>query len=143
MSLINKEIQKEHLKARIDSFLDWSKNNQKKNMYINTFLILLGLMSSSLAGYFGLTGDAKSAGILGLVITLLISLQNAFKFNDKSIVYLNMHNEAKNLRDELYYEPNGDEHVISVSKKFMSLKSNGLDALPKDTNLDRIIKSDG
>ncbi|WP_415911990.1 hypothetical protein [Neptuniibacter sp. QD37_11] len=138
MHLVEKDDQAKHLNSRIEEFLKWSKKKYKFNNRFHVFLLCLGLVSSSFTGYFGLVSTENSvlAGSLGIFTTFLIALQNAFKFNEKSYVYLNLHNDAKNLRDELSYEVNNRSDVINVSNKFKKLKTNGLESLPKESNLE-------
>jgi len=143
MPIIDRDKQLDHLFSRVENYLSYTWKKHKLNKYINFVVVVAGLLVSVSIAYVGLKAAENSqlAGSLGILMTILVGLQGAFKFGDKAIHYVNLHTEAKDIRDQLYYEADGPDDVVQISRQFMALRKKGAESLPKDENLASIVQS--
>jgi hypothetical protein len=124
------------LNEEIANFHSTYSSRHGKNFFINVALVLLGILLAvgvTAAGFFE---KGKLAGILGLLLTLFIALQNAFYFNEKAEFYRLVATEADNLRYLLKFKVQTQSELHSVLDAFMTLKKYAATNLPRGKGME-------
>lgn len=119
------------LHIQVDSFqkFHW-RNHEKYNRYAIA-VIAGGLLVSLATTISAFLGYSICAGVLGLGTTLFIGLQDAFNFSEKSAFFLNIHAEAKTVRDRLKYQIQSDKDFNEVFDQFQKLRQRASQEIPK------------
>lgn len=106
--------------------------------YINTGLILCGLLISAGVTITGFMELEKWPGILGVLISLLLGIQNAFNYGGRAAFLHVVHDEAKVLRDRLKYKVRTKEEFEDVIDAFIVLRMNAVNNLPRGEGMNAV-----
>ncbi|MDF3199053.1 SLATT domain-containing protein [Pseudomonas sp. 1912-s] len=121
----------EDLRKQVDSF---QSNHWKKHRNASTFSVAMVLASVALGASVTLAGfldQSKLAGMLGIALTSLIGLQDAFNFSEKSSFYAGIHAEAKALRDRLRYLVDDGDAFEKAFEDYQALRIKSAQLAPK------------
>jgi len=103
---------------------------------MHSALIVLGILLGLAVTAAGFLGYGIIAGLLGLGVTLFVSLQNAFNFSDKADFYRVIHNESKILRDRLRYKVDSSEDFVALIDAFGMLRRHASEKIPKGKGIE-------
>jgi hypothetical protein len=126
----------EMLAGQIQGFLEYYWRLHVRCSRMNTAVILLGIILGLAVTAAGFLGYGMIAGLLGLGVTLFVSLQNAFNLSDKADFYRVIHNEAKILRDRLRYRVHSEKDFDDVIESFGLLRRHAAEKLPKGKGIE-------
>lgn len=126
----------EALKTDVTTFFDTYRFRHGKNYFTNFALVFLGIVLSVSVSAAGFGGYGKLAGILGLFITLLIALQNAFYFGEKAEFQRLVATEAENLISMLKFKVKTESDFETVLEAFLTLKKHTAANLPRGKGME-------
>jgi hypothetical protein len=75
-----------------------------------------------------------SAGA-GVAITLVVGIQNAFKFGEKAAVWEAMHGEAKDVRDRLNYKVHTEQEFQDIVDQWLRVRRELQAGMPSVTEV--------
>jgi hypothetical protein len=110
------------LKAQVQGFLDhsWRKHRLQFRMNVVTVLVILTLGGAvTLLGAFDY---GHWSAVVGVAISVVVGIQNAFKFGEKAALWEAMHREAKEVRDRLNYKVRTEEEFQAVLEQWLSVR---------------------
>ena len=91
MPLIQKEEQRSHLSSRLEGYLNYTLTKYNRYNLLSITLKLLGVLSASMVTLFVLLDGHKPdscysllAGIAGVLVTIFVTIEGIFKFNEKA-----------------------------------------------------------
>jgi len=121
----------EALRKQVDSFQtnQWKKHKNAAHLSI-AFTVLGVLLGAAVtaAGFFDLS---KVAGVLGIAMTVLIGLNDAFNFSEKANFYAGIHAEGKALRDRLRYLVKSEQEFKDAFNEYQGLRLKSAQQAPK------------
>jgi hypothetical protein len=124
------------LEEQIKGFLEYYWRLHRKSSLMNSAVIVLGILLGLAVTAAGFLGHGMVAGLLGLAVTLFISLQHAFNFSDKAEFYSVIHSRAKILRDRLRYKVHSRKEFEDVVDSFGVLRKHAAENVPKGKGID-------
>lgn len=128
--------QQQQLLRQIEAFVQTFWRLRKRNAWINTSLVVGGLVLGLGVSLAGFLNHGFLAGVLGIVITALIGLQNAFNFSERADFYHIIHNEAKALRDRLRYKVSTTQEFRTVVDELGILRNHAAKELPRGKGME-------
>ncbi len=113
----------DHLKTQIKSSLDdtWRKHLRYNQLDISFILVSIVLSTSIII--LGLVYQEIVIGIVGAILTALLSTQKVFNFSDKAEFYRRIHMQTKELRDRLTYKVSSESDMQEVVDDFIALRN--------------------
>ncbi|MFN6566569.1 hypothetical protein [Dendronalium sp. ChiSLP03b] len=124
------------LLVQIDGFKDWYWHLHIRNLWISNAMITFGIFLGLSVTATGFLGYGVASGIFGLIITLFISLQNAFNFAEKAEFYRVIHAEAKILRDRLRYKVHSSTDFDAIVDSLIILRRQAEKDIPKGKGME-------
>jgi hypothetical protein len=121
---------------QIDGFKDWYWRLHSRNLWISNAMVALGIFLGLSVTATGFWGYGVASGIIGLIITLFISFQNAFNFAEKAEFYRVIHAEAKTLRDRLRYKVYSSTDFDALIDSFIILQRQAEKDIPKGKGME-------
>jgi len=125
----------ENLMKQVDSFqaFHWKKHDNAS--WLSIFSTFSGVALSGSVTAAAFLGYSTIAGMLGIAMTLLIGLHEAFNFSERASFYAGIHSEAKTIRDRLRYRVRTEQEFIQAFDDFQSLRQKSAQQVPKGKGL--------
>ncbi|MCU8479312.1 hypothetical protein M2G46_23345, partial [Vibrio vulnificus] len=82
--------------------------------------------------------ESELSPFLGALLTIIISLQAAFNFSERADFYLNIHTEAKALRDNVKYKVKSQDDLFDSVDALGALRKKASVELPKGKGMKAI-----
>jgi ABC-type transport system involved in cytochrome bd biosynthesis fused ATPase/permease subunit len=119
------------LKAQIKSSLEDTWGKYTRYNQLDIALILIAIALSAVVTFLGFIDQGFWAGVGGLVLTTLLSVQKVFNTSEKANFYRTMHMQTKSLRDRLTYKVSSEEDLQAIVDAFMSLREQRISSNPR------------
>ena len=103
-----------HLKTQIKGSLDDTWKKYKRYDRLDIALILLSIILSASITILGFMGQGTIAGIIGVILAAILTIQKVFNFSDKADFYRRTHMQTKELRDRLTYKVSSESDMQAV-----------------------------
>jgi hypothetical protein len=132
---------KDSLEKKIQGFLDHSWSLRRRHFWLNALVVVLGLLLSAGVTLTGALDMTEIAPFMGAAITVLLGIQNAFKFAEKATLWEAKHGEAKDLRDRLNYKARTADDFQSLVDSWLVLRKELTAEMPKVGKLEEANKS--
>src|SRR5215212_2463250 len=112
-----------HLKSQIRGALDDTWKKYVWHDRLDIIFIILSVILSACITILGFLGQGTMAGIVGVILTTLLSTQKAFNFSDKADFYRRIHMQTKELRDRLMYKVDSESEMQTLVDDFIALRN--------------------
>jgi len=119
------------LKTQIKGSLADTWRKYKLYDRLDIILILLSIILSAGITILGFLGHGTTAGIIGVILTALLSTQKVFNFSDKADFYRRTHMQTKELRDRLTYKVSSESGMQAVVDDFITLRNDRIYTNPR------------
>lgn len=126
----------EKLKKQMEGFVGWSWGEHHRNNRFATLVVVFGIVLGVAVTAAGFLGYGVAAGLIGLVITLFVGLQNAFNFSEKADFYRIVHVEAKVLRDNAAYKVRSQADLERLVDALSMLRKYAAQNIPKGRGIE-------
>lgn len=126
---------------QIQSFLDYSWRMRTIYVWLNGSFVIVGLSLAGAVTISGLIGQPPLPGILGAAVTVLLGIQNAFRFARRANVWEMKHGEAKTIRDCLRYQVTNEEEFHKAVDRWIAFREGLLQSLPGIRGLDDLAET--
>jgi hypothetical protein len=123
------------LHKQIESFLAFSWERHRLNYWLGAFATLAAIILGLAITVAGVLNHSLIAAILGAVVSALLSIQNAFKFIEKSNHWERKHNDAKALRDRLTYKVKEEREFQELVDSWLHLKADLVEKMPQVSSI--------
>ena len=121
----------EDLKAQVDAFQTNHWRLHRKAARLSIVFTVLGILLGAAVTAAGFFDQAKLAGVIGIVLTALISLQDTFNFSEKSAFHARIQAQGKALRDRLRYLVDDEAEFIKAFDSYEALRLTAAEQAPK------------
>ncbi len=125
------------LQKQIQSSLDDTWKKYLFNNNLDIFFTILYIMLGTAVTILSFFGQGTIAGIIGAILTALLSLQKVFNLNEKASFYRGFHMQTKELRDKLTYKVSTEEELQVIVDSFIALRNDRILRNPKRRDLDK------
>jgi hypothetical protein len=124
------------LQKQIQSSLNdtWKKYSFNNNL--DVLLTILYITLSTAVTILSFSEQATIAGIIGAILTALLSLQKVFNLSEKASFYRGFHIQTKELRDKLTYKVSTEEELQAIVDSFIAMRNDRILKNPRRGNLD-------
>jgi hypothetical protein len=112
----------------------WEKYSFNNNL--DALLTISYIMLSTSVTILSFSGQATIAGIIGAILTALLSLQKVFNLSEKASFYRGFHIQTKELRDKLTYKVSTEEELQAIVDSFIAMRNERVFQNPRRGNLD-------
>jgi hypothetical protein len=125
------------LKNQVKGSLEdtWKKYTINNNL--DTFLTISYIMLSTAVTILGFFGQATIAGIVGAILTLLLSFRKVFNFSEKASFCRGFHIQTKELRDKLTFKVSTEEELLAIVDSFIAMRNERILKNPMRGSLDK------
>jgi hypothetical protein len=124
-------LQKQIQNSLNDTWKKYSFNNN-----LDALLTISYIMLSTSVTILSFSGQATIAGIIGAILTALLSLQKVFNLSEKASFYRGFHIQTKELRDKLTYKVSTEEELQAIVDSFIAMRNERVFQNPRRGNLD-------
>ena len=115
----------------------YEKRRKRSTVIANTLVVaMIGL--STLAAILGFTDSGQVSGIVALIVSALIPLESAFKFQEKSSFYRILVSEYQNLLVALEYRVNTEAEFDLIVDKFQVVIDTAAKSLPRGQGMETV-----
>jgi hypothetical protein len=114
-------------------FLDYSWKQRGIHRWLNIIVVVLGIGLGAAITLTAAWGCPLAIGLMGAAISVLVGLQNAFKFAEFAIFWEAKHNQAKVMRDSLRYKVRNDEQFQTVVDAWLEFRRSMIEEMPKSS----------
>lgn len=125
----------EALRKQVDSFQAFQWRKHRNASFFSIGMTTLGVILSGSVTTAAFLGHSTIAGILGILMTLLIGLHEAFNFSERASFFAGIHSEAKTVRDRLRYRIKSESDFIEAFDAFQELRLKSSQLAPKGKGL--------
>jgi hypothetical protein len=132
----------ERFEKQLESFLKYSWKKHKRHFYWSTATAIAGIVLGSAVVITGALNLGFWAAVLGAAVSVLLGIQNHFKFAERANLWEVKHNDAKGVRDRLRYKVRTDEAFQLLIDDWLALKKGLLDDMPRlsETDGQRVVE---
>jgi hypothetical protein len=128
----------EELTQKIRAFRKDNKIKHGGNYWGNTTLIYLSIFLSASVTIAGIFDEGRLAAILGVILSILLTIQNAFPINYKAEFYRILMAEADNLLIDIEFDTMTQENFNRIKNRFKVLTKYAAVNLPKGEGLEAV-----
>jgi hypothetical protein len=128
----------DNLYKQVEKYTAYKWRLYRRNYWTNVTLIIVSIVVSVSVTVIGLCGKSELSPYLGAFLTIIISLQTAFNFSERADFYLNIHTEAKALRDNVKYKIKSQEDLFDSVDTLGALRKKASIELPKGKGMKAI-----
>lgn len=126
----------QRLQRQIEGSLDDTWKKYLINNRLDILLTVSYIALSTTVTLLSFFGKAEMAGVVGAILTALLSLQKIFNLDEKASFYRGFHMKTKDLRDRITYKVGTEEELQIVVDSFMELRSDRISSSPRRKGLD-------
>ena len=126
----------QRLQRQIEGSLDDTWKKYLINNRLDILLTVSYIALSTTVTLLSFFGKAEMAGVVGAILTALLSLQKIFNLDEKASFYRGFHMKTKDLRDRITYKVGTEEELQIVVDSFMELCSDRISSNPRRKGLD-------
>ncbi|MCO7515682.1 hypothetical protein NJF44_10840 [Pseudomonas guariconensis] len=112
----------EALSKQVDSFQAFQWKKHRNASILSILFTTLGVCLSGAVTAAAFLEYSTVAGVLGIGVTLLIGLHEAFNFSERAAFFASIHSEAKAVRDRLRYRVKSESDFNEVFDEFQALR---------------------
>ncbi|HDY8039504.1 TPA: hypothetical protein ACGUOS_004401 [Vibrio vulnificus] len=127
-----------NLYKQVEKYTAFKWRLYRRNYWTNVILIVVSIVVSVLVTVVGLCGKSELSPFLSALLTIIISLQAAFNFSERADFYLNIHTEAKALRDNVKYKVKSQDDLFDSVDALGALRKKASVELPKGKGMKAI-----
>jgi hypothetical protein len=124
-------LQKQIQSSLKDSWKKYSFNNN-----LDVILTILYITLGTAITVLSFSGQATIAGVIGAILTALLSLQKVFNLSEKANFYRGLHMQTKELRDKLTYKVSTEEDLQAIVDSFIAMRNDRILKNPRRRSLD-------
>ncbi|GKQ99781.1 hypothetical protein [Aeromonas hydrophila] len=125
------EEKRKDLEGHIVGYMNFKWKLYSRNYWLNCFLVVFAILTSVSVTLVGLLGLEKYSPYIGIVLTVTISMQTAFNFSERADFYLNIHTQAKSLRDRIKFNVKTEKELENVVDILSQLRMKASSEIPK------------
>ena len=122
---------RKQLETELARYIEEMQGRRKRHGLGNNSLILASIMASAAITVAGIFGQAEIAAILGVFLTVLLSVQQAFPFGEMSFFYRNSIADLENLQTSLMFTAGTQKEVEKIAHQFAVIRKHIAQAIPR------------
>lgn len=119
------------LETVIDSYINEMQGRRKRHGLGNTSLVLASILTSAIITIAGIYDQAKIAAILGVILSVLLAVQQVFPLGEMAFFYRSSIADLENLRDSLLFTPDSQEELEKIAHQFAVIRKHIAQAIPR------------
>ncbi|HSF80669.1 MAG TPA: hypothetical protein VLA49_05525 [Anaerolineales bacterium] len=126
------------LETELETYIKEMRGRRKRHGIGNNLLVLASILTSAAITIAGIYDQAKFAAILGILLTVLLSVQQAFPLGEMAFFYRNSIADLENLQSSLRFTTNTQEEVEKTAHQFTVIRKHIAQAIPRGQGLNSL-----
>jgi hypothetical protein len=129
---------RKRLETDLGNYIKDMQGRRKRHGIGNNSIVLASILMSAAITIAGIYDQAEIAAILGVLLTVLLSIQQAFPLGEMAFFYRSSIADLENLQISLMFTADNEKEVEKIARQFAIIRKHIAQAIPRGQGINTV-----